>query len=53
MKLIWCNGFPEIYAGLEEGDVDLSLVYVHCAIYTTYLVYWFPTDICSIRGGVG
>ena len=19
MKLIWCNGFPEIYAQLEEG----------------------------------
>ena len=19
MKLIWCNGFPEIYASLEEG----------------------------------
>ena len=25
MKLIWCNGFPEIYASLEEGSgVNLS-----------------------------
>ena len=21
MKLMWCNGFPKIYAQLEEGDV--------------------------------
>ena len=39
MKLIWCNGFPEIYAQLEEGGwVNLPWVYVHCAIYETYLV---------------
>ena len=34
MKHIWCNGFPEIYAQLEEGGwVNLPWVYVHCAIY--------------------
>ena len=33
MKHIWCNGFPEIYAQLEEGrGVNLQWVYVHCAI---------------------
>ena len=36
MKLIWCNGFPDIYARLE--GVHLLWVYVHCAIYETYLV---------------
>ena len=30
MKLIWCNGFGEIYAQLEEGW--------HYVIYETYLV---------------
>ena len=39
MKHIWCNGFPEIYGRLEEGDgVSLPWVYVHSAIYETYLV---------------
>ena len=54
MKLIWCDGFPEIYAQLEEGVVvNLPWVYVHCAIYETYLVWWFSRDLCSIGGGVG
>ena len=53
MKLIWCNGFPEIYAQLEGvqltevydqwsiggvGGVNLSWIYVHSAIYETYVV---------------
>ena len=39
MKPFWCDGFPEICAHLEEGvGVDLLQVYVHCAIYETYLV---------------
>ena len=39
MKLIWCNGFPEIYAPLEEGFlVNLPWLYVHCAIYETDLM---------------
>ena len=33
MKLIWCNGFPEIYGQLEEGEV-----YVHATICKTALV---------------
>ena len=36
MKLIWCNGFPDIYAQL--GGVNLLWVYVHCAIYETHFV---------------
>ena len=31
MKLIWCNGFPEIYAHLEEGDGDQSAMGI-CAL---------------------
>ena len=55
MKLIWCNGFQEIYAPSEEGWGQLPWVYVHCAIYIyeTYLVYWFSRDLCSIGGEVG
>ena len=37
MKLIWCSGFQEIYARLEEG-VHLPLVYVHSSICETSLV---------------
>ena len=54
MKHIWCDGFPEIYARLEEVVlVNLPWVYVHCAIYETYLVWWFSRDLCSIGGGGG
>ena len=58
LKLILCNGFPEIYGQLEEGGmesvctgvvvfhtsiviwrggVNLPLVYVHSALYKTYV----------------
>ena len=38
-KPIWCTGFPEIYAQLEEmGGVNLPWVYVNSALYETYLV---------------
>ena len=36
MKLMQCNGFPEIYARLE--GVHLSEVYVHSTICKTALV---------------
>ena len=51
------NGFPEIYAQLEEGglsatyEVTLTWVYVYSAIYETYLVQWFSRDLCLIGGG--
>ena len=53
MKLIWCNGFPEIYAQLEEQIGGPSAKYeynVHSAIYETYLVSLFSSDLCSIGG---
>ena len=54
MKLLWCNGFPEIYVQLEEGvGVNLPWVYVHCAIYETYFVSWLSRDLCSLGGGGG
>ena len=37
MKLIWCSGFPEIYAQLEEGvgsvchdDIGICALYYMC-----------------------
>ena len=34
-----------------EGGVNLPLVYVHSAIYETYLVQWFSRNLFSIAGG--
>ena len=43
MKHIWCNGFPKIYAQLEEGGrVNLPWVYVHCTIFETNWCNGFP-----------
>ena len=39
MKLMWYNGFAEIYAQLEEGKGGQSaMVICACALYETYLV---------------
>ena len=40
MKLIWCNGFPEIYAQLEKGMGSICNRYMCMVlyIYVTYLV---------------
>ena len=51
MKLIWCNGFPEIYAQLK--GVQLTEVYVHATICKTTLVYWYCIDLLLIGGGGG
>ena len=37
----------------RRDGVNLPWVYVHCAIFETYLVSWFSRDLCSIGGGVG
>ena len=37
MIVIWCNSIPYIYCQLEWG-VYVSSVYVHSAIYDSYLV---------------
>ena len=50
VKLIQCRGVAQIYGQLEEG-VSLPLVYMHSSICETYLVYWFPIDLCLIGGG--
>ena len=36
MKLMWCNGFPAIYAQLE--GINLTEVYMHATICKTALV---------------
>ena len=41
VNLIWCSGFPEIYAQLEEG-VCLPLVYVHSSIVKPIWCSGFP-----------
>ena len=39
VTLIWCSGFPEVYAQLEEGGgVSLPWVNVHSVISETYWV---------------
>ena len=37
VKVIWCNGIPYIYFQLEWG-VYVSYIYVHSAIFETYVV---------------
>ena len=37
VTLVWCNGMSEIYCQLEWG-VYVSSVYVHSAIFDTYVV---------------
>ena len=56
IKLIWCNGFPKIYAHLVEGGgVNLPWVYVHCAIYILNLfgVMVFQRSLLNWRRWVG
>ena len=36
---------------LDCRGANLQWVYVHCAIYETYVVSQFCTDLCSIGGG--
>ena len=39
VKLIWCNGIPEIYCQLSGGDVCIFyIVYVHyCQLESGYV----------------
>ena len=55
MTHIWCNGFPEIYAQLEEwvGSICNRYMCIVLSIYVTYLEYWFSRDLCLIGGGGG
>ena len=61
MKLMWCNGFPEIYARLEEGaGVNLPWVMVYqrsmldwegsvCQIWTHFEIYFCFTEVLSTK----
>ena len=51
VKLIWCSGFPDIYAQL--GCIHLPSVYVHSSLCETYLVEWFSRHLCSIGRYIG
>ena len=50
MCQVWCSGIQGIYAQLQGAN--LPWVYVHCAIYETYLVSWFCRDLCSFGGSI-
>ena len=40
MKLIWCNGFPEIYARLEEGMGSICHGYMCIVLYIYMKLMW-------------
>ena len=61
MKLIWCTGFQEIYAWLEEGGWGQSVmgIYALCYIWNLFgwmsgwpkdSVYWCSIDLFLIGG---
>ena len=43
-------GVAVLQASILNWGVSLPWVFVHCAIYETYLVSWFCRDLCSIGG---
>ena len=55
MKLIWCNGFAEIYASLEEGVGSICHGYMCIVLYMNLFgVMVFQTSMLDWRreGGV-
>ena len=54
MKLIWCNGFPEIYAQLEEG-VHLPNMSTMCILLYMKLIWChgFPEIYAQLEEGAG
>ena len=53
MKLIWCNGFPEIYAQLEEGG---SICHGYMCIVLYMKLIWcngFPEIYAQLEEGWG
>ena len=53
MKLIWCNGFPEIYAQLEEGGGPVCQIWAQCAfcyIWNLFVCHVFQKSML-IWGG--
>ena len=55
MKCMWCNGFPEIYAQLEEGAWGQSAMGIcaFCYIYMKCIwCYGFPEIYSQLEEGV-
>ena len=53
-KLMWCNGFPEIYAGLEEGVRSICHGFMCIVLYMNLI--WcngFPEIYGQLGEGVG
>ena len=53
MKLIWCNGFPEIYGSLEKG-VGGSICYGYMCIVLYMKLIWcndFPEIYAQLEEG--
>ena len=56
MKLIWCNGFPEIYARLKEGVGSVCHGYMCIVLYIYIKLIWcngFSEIYAHSEGGVG
>ena len=56
MKLIWCNGFPEIYAQLEEGRWGQSTMGICALCYIYMKLIWcngFPEIYAQLEKGDG
>ena len=63
MCQVWCSSIAGIYmrcakfgvvvlqASILNWGVSLPWIFVHCAIYETYVVSWFCRDLSSIGGG--
>ena len=54
MKLIWCNGFPEIYARLEEGVGSICHRYMCTVLYIYMKLMWcngFPKIYAGLEEG--
>ena len=52
VKLIWCSGFPEIYAQLKEGVVSVYHWYMCILLYVKLIgVVVFQTSMLHWRRG--
>ena len=54
VKLIWCNGFPQIYASLEEGWGQSAMgIYALCYIWNWFGIMVFQRSMPDWRRGWG
>ena len=47
VQLIWCSGFPEIYAGLEEGVESICHGYMCIFLYVKFISFIAFPEICA------